>query len=98
MMTLMMTPTAFAQPTQQQSSVSSGVPILSHSLSRTPFGSTYIAGEVRNDLPDVVESVQIVGRFYDADGSLIDTGNTFEWEFGQLRPGEKKPFKVFATL
>jgi hypothetical protein len=44
---------------------------------RIEFGSTYIVAEVRNNLSDVVEFVQIVERFYDSTGLLIDTDFTY---------------------
>jgi hypothetical protein len=84
------------QQQQQQSDVNNGVSILSSSVIRTQFGSTYIVGEVRNDFPNVVESVQVVGRFYDSSGRLIDTGSTYT-ELDQLRPEEKSPFWLIIT-
>jgi hypothetical protein len=81
---------------QQQSDANNSVPILSSSVIRTQFGSTYIVGEVRNDFPNVVESVQVVGRFYDSSGRLIDTGSTYT-ELDQLRPEEKSPFWLSIT-
>jgi hypothetical protein len=72
------------------------VSILSSSQIRSEFGSTYIVGEVRNDLSDVVQFVQIVGRFYDSNGLLIDTDFTYT-ALDLLRPGEKSPFRLIIS-
>lgn len=66
----------YAQTSTQQPA-GNGVSILSSSQTKTAFGSTYIVGEVRNDLSNVVHYVQIVGRFYDSSGLLIDTDFTY---------------------
>jgi len=84
------------QQQEQQSGPINGVPILSSSVIRTEFGSAYIVGEVRNDLPNVVESLQVLARFYDSGGRLIDTGSAYT-ELDQLRPGEKSPFELSIT-
>jgi plastocyanin len=92
-------PTGVVVEGQQQegsSPINNGVPILSSSVIRTDFGYTYVIGEVRNDLSAVVESVQILARFYDSNGRLIDTGSA-STELSQLRPGEKSPFKLSIT-
>jgi hypothetical protein len=72
------------------------VSILSSSQIRSEFGSTYIVGEVRNDLSDVVQFVQIVGRFYDSNDLLIDTDFTYT-ALDLLRPGEKSPFRLIIS-
>jgi hypothetical protein len=82
--------------TSQQQPASDGVSILSSSQFSSDFGSTYIVGEVRNNLADVVNYVQIVGRFYDSSGLLIDTDFTYTG-LDYLRPGEKSPFKLIIT-
>jgi plastocyanin len=94
-MTSMMTPTAFAQPTQQQrqSSTNDDISVLSSSVERTDFGFSFIIGEIRNDSPEAVGTVTIVASFYDSGGTLIDTSSTFA-ELQQLRPGEKSPFRM----
>jgi plastocyanin len=96
-MTSMMTPTAFAQPTQQQqrqSSTNGDISVLSSSVERTGFGFNFIIGEIRNDSPEaVVGTVTIVASFYDSGGNLIDTSSTFA-ELQQLRPGEESPFRM----
>jgi hypothetical protein len=51
------------------------------------FGSLYVVGEVRNDLPNAVEFVQVVRTFYDFSGCLIDTDFTYT-DLDQLRPGK----------
>ena len=66
----------YAQTSTQQPA-GDGVSILSSSQTNTAFGSTYIIGEVRNNLSNVVHYVQIVGRFYDSSGLLIDTDFTY---------------------
>jgi hypothetical protein len=81
---------------QQQSSNNNGIPILSSSIIRTGYGSVFVVGEVRNDLPDVLKYVKIVGTFYDSGGRLIDTNFTYT-DLDQLRPGEKSPFKLIIT-
>jgi hypothetical protein len=81
---------------QQQSGSSNGISILSSSLLRPETGSVYVVGEVRNDLPYAVEYVQIVGRFFDSSGRLIDTDFTYT-HLDQLRPGEESPFKLILT-
>lgn len=78
------------------SSGNGNVSILSSSQIRSEFGSTYIVGEVRNDLSDVVQFVQIVGRFYDSNGLLIDTDFTYT-DLDLLRPGEKSPFRLIIS-
>jgi hypothetical protein len=78
------------------SSGNGNVSILSSSQIRSEFGSTYIVGEVRNDLSDVVQFVQIVGRFYDSSGLLIDTDFTYT-DLDLLRPGEKSPFRLIIS-
>ena len=98
-MTSIMTPTAFAQPTaqqQQQSSVEDDVQIVSSTPIETSIGSINIIGEVRNDSPEVVGTVQIVGSFYDSSGRLIDTSSTYA-DLSQLRPGEKSSFRLGIT-
>jgi hypothetical protein len=82
-------------PQELGSDTNRGLLILSSSVI-TDFGSTYVVGEVRNDLPSVVESVQVLARFYDASGRLIDTGSA-NAELSQLRPGEKSPFRLSVT-
>jgi hypothetical protein len=82
--------------TSTTSSSNGTVSILSSSQYSTEFGSTYIVGEVRNDLSDVVQFVQIVGRFYDSSGLLIDTDFTYT-ELDLLRPGEKSPFRLIIS-
>jgi plastocyanin len=72
------------------------ISILSSSVIRTRFGSTYVIGEVRNDMPYIVESVRVIGEFYDSEGRLIDTTST-PTELSQLRPGEKSPFRMIIT-
>jgi hypothetical protein len=72
------------------------ISILSSSQYSTEFGSTYIVGEVRNDLSDVVQFVQIVGRFYDSNGLLIDTDFTYT-DLDLLRAGEKSPFRLIIS-
>jgi hypothetical protein len=83
-------------PITPQQPTSDGVSILSSSRIGTDFGSTYIVGEVRNDLSDVVKYVQIVGRFYDSSGLLIDTDFTYT-DLDYLRSGEKSPFRLIIT-
>ena len=100
------TPTAQAQAQQQlqqpppitpaTAGSNGNVSILSSSQYSTEFGSTYIVGEVRNDLSDVVQYVQIVGRFYDSNGLLIDTDFTYT-DLDLLRPGEKSPFSLIVS-
>jgi hypothetical protein len=51
------------------------------------FGSLYVVGEVRCDLLNAVEFVQVVGTFYDFSGRLIDTDFTYT-DLDQLRPGK----------
>jgi hypothetical protein len=85
----------YAQTSTQQPA-GDGVSILSSSQTNTAFGSTYIVREVRNDLSNVVHSVQIVGRFYDSSGLLIDTDFTYT-ALDFLRYGEKSPFKLIIT-
>ena len=80
-------------PITPQQPASNGVSILSTSQYSSEFGSTYIVGEVRNNLEDLVNFVQIVGRFYDSEGVLIDTDFTYT-TLDVLRPGEKSPFKL----
>src|SRR5919106_4933502 len=100
-------PTAVQAQAQQQlqqlppatpttSSSNGTVSILSSSQYSTEFGSTYIVGEVRNDLSDVVQFVQIVGRFYDSNGLLIDTDFTYT-DLDLIRPGEKSPFRLIIS-
>jgi plastocyanin len=87
---------AFAQPTQQQqrqSTANNDISVVSSSVLRTDFGFTFIIGEIRNDSPEVVGTVTIVGSFYDSNGNLIDTTSTFA-ELSQLRPGENSPFRM----
>jgi hypothetical protein len=81
---------------QQQSGNDNGIALLSPSMIRTESGFVYIVGEVRNDLPDVVECVQVVGTFYAPSGRLIDTDFTYT-DLDQLRPGKKSPFKLIIT-
>ena len=83
-------------PLSPQEPTGAGVSILSSSQIGTDFGSTYIVGEVRNDLSDVVKFVQIVGRFYDSSGLLIDTDFTYT-DLDYLRPGEKSPFRLIIS-
>jgi hypothetical protein len=84
-------------PTTPATAGSNGnVSILSSSQIRSEFGSTYIVGEVRNDLSDVVQFVQIVGRFYDSNDLLIDTDFTYT-NLDLLRPGEKSPFRLIIS-
>jgi hypothetical protein len=96
------TPTAQAQVQQQlqqpppTTGSNGNVSILSSSQYSTEFGSTYIVGEVRNNLSDLVQYVQIVGRFYDSTGLLIDTDFTYT-DLDLLRPGEKSPFRLIIT-
>ena len=85
----------YAQTSPQQPE-GADVSILSSSQIGTDFGSTYIVGEVRNDLSDVVNFVQIVGRFYDSSGLLIDTDFTYT-DLDYLRPGEKSPFRLIIS-
>lgn len=104
---IIVTPIAQAQAQQQQlqqpppttpttAGSNGNVSILSSSQIRSEFGSTYIVGEVRNDLSDVVQFVQIVGRFYDSNGLLIDTDFTYT-DLDLLRPGEKSPFRLIIS-
>jgi hypothetical protein len=79
-----------------QEPTNDGVLILGSSQISTDFGSTYIVGEVRNNLSDVVEYVQIVGSFYDSSGLLIDTDFTYT-DLDYLRPAEKSPFKLIIS-
>jgi hypothetical protein len=83
-------------PTTAGSNGDGNVSILSSSQISSEFGSTYIVGEVRNNLSDVVEFVQIVGRFYDSNGLLIDTDFTYT-DLDLLRPGERSPFSLIIT-
>lgn len=85
----------YAQTLTQQPA-GSGVSILSSSQTNTDFGSTYIVGEVRNDLSHLVNYVQIVGTFYDSSGVLIDTDFTYT-DLDYLRPGEKSPFRLIIS-
>lgn len=85
----------YAQTLTQQPA-GDGVPILSSSQTNTDFGSTYIVGEVRNDLSHLVEYVQIVGTFYDSSGLLIDTDFTYT-DLDYLRPGEISPFRLIIS-
>lgn len=87
--------TATTTPPAQQPT-NDGVLILGSSQTSTDFGSTYIVGEVRNNLSDVVEYVQIVGSFYDSSGLLIDTDFTYT-DLDYLRPAEKSPFKLIIS-
>jgi hypothetical protein len=85
---------AAAQQLQEQT-----VTIPSHSMRVASHGSAYVVGEVKNGLPnedDVIRFVQIVGRFYDADGSLIATDYTYTAN-DHVRPGEKTPFRLILT-
>jgi hypothetical protein len=79
-----------------QEPTNDGVLILGSSQISTDFGSTYIVGEVRNNLSDIVEYVQIVGSFYDSSGLLIDTDFTYT-DLDYLRPAEKSPFKLIIS-
>lgn len=87
--------TATTTPPAQQPT-NDDVLILGSSQISTDFGSTYIVGEVRNNLSDVVEYVQIVGSFYDSSGLLIDTDFTYT-DLDYLRPGERSPFKLIIS-
>jgi hypothetical protein len=83
-------------PVSPQQPPGAGVSILSSSQTNTDFGSTYIVGEVRNDLSQLVNYVQIVGTFYDSNGVLIDTDFTYT-DLDYLRPGEKSPFRLIVS-
>jgi len=85
----------YAQTLPQQPA-GGGVSILSSSQTNTDFGSTYIVGEVRNDLSHLINYVQIVGTFYDSRGLLIDTDFTYT-DLDYLRPGEKSPFRLIIS-
>ena len=85
----------YAQTLPQQPA-GGGVSILSSSQTNTDFGSTYIVGEVRNDLSHLINYVQIVGTFYDSRGLLIDTDFTYA-DLDYLRPGEKSPFRLIIS-
>ena len=85
----------YAQTTTQQAS-GGGISILSSSQINNSFGSVYVVGEVRNDLSDLVQFVQIVGTFYDSAGVLIDTDFTYT-DLDYLRPGEKSPFNLIIS-
>jgi DNA segregation ATPase FtsK/SpoIIIE-like protein len=94
--TAVVTPVYAQTPTTPQQPASNGVSILSTSQYSSEFGYTYIVGEVRNNLEDLVNFVQIVGRFYDSEGVLIDTDFTYT-TLDMLRPGEKSPFKLIIS-
>ncbi len=85
----------YAQTLTQQPT-GGGVSILSSSQINNSFGSVYIVGEVRNDLSNLVQFVQIVGTFYDSSGLLIDTDYTYT-DLDYLRPGEKSPFNLIIS-
>lgn len=85
----------YAQTSTQQPA-GAGVSILSSSQINNSFGSVYIVGEVRNDLSELVQFVQIVGTFYDSAGLLIDTDYTYT-DLDYLRPGEKSPFNLIIS-
>jgi hypothetical protein len=75
------------------------VTVVSHSMRISSIGSAYVVGEVKNGLPnqdDVIRFVQVVGRFYDAGGSLIATDFTYTAN-DHVRPGEKSPFRLIVT-
>jgi len=93
---MLFVPVAYAQTSTQQQPARDGVSILGSSQISTEFGSTYIVGEVRNNLSDVVNYVQIVGRFYDSSGLLIDTDFTYT-DLDYLRLGKKSPFRLIIT-
>lgn len=96
-MTLSLYVPLYAQtPLSPQQPADDGVSILSTSQYSSEFGYTYIVGEVRNNLADLVHFVQVVGRFYDSAGVLIDTDFTYT-TLDVLRPGEKSPFKLIIT-
>jgi hypothetical protein len=86
----------YAQTLTTQQPSGGGISILSSSQINNSFGSVYIVGEVRNDLSDLVEFVQIVGTFYDSAGVLIDTDYTYT-DLDYLRPGEKSPFTLIIS-
>jgi hypothetical protein len=73
-----------------------GVLLLSHSEAGSDFGSLYIVGEVKNNLSSMVNYVQIVGTFYDAGGTIIDSDYTYT-DLDYLRPGEKSPFRLIIS-
>jgi hypothetical protein len=73
-----------------------GVLILGHSEDGSDFGSLYIVGEVKNNLSSMVNYVQIVGTFYDAGGTIIDSDFTYT-DLDYLRPGEKSPFRLIIS-
>src|SRR5919204_1288397 len=81
---------------QQRSSSNNGIPILSSSIIRTGYGSVYLVGEVRNDLPDVLKYVKVVATFYNSGGRLIDTDFTYI-DLDQLKPGEESTFRLIIT-
>ena len=85
----------YAQTSTQQPA-GDGVSILSSSQTNTAFGSTYIIGEVRNNLSNVVHYVQIVGRFYDSSGLLIDTDFTYT-DPSDLAAGQSAPFEITVS-
>ena len=86
------------EPTTEAAPVQDQVPILSW----TPYRETDptetlewidLFGEVQNNTGQKIESVQIIGTFYDEGGMVINAASTSAF-IGILVPGQTSPFKL----
>jgi Periplasmic copper-binding protein (NosD) len=95
---LVVTPSVFAQ--QKPGSVSNNsnntLKILSHNSFIDSAGYFHVVGEVENVSPNNVESVKVIGTFYDADSKVVGTDFTFT-NPTKLSAGDKAPFELILT-
>jgi hypothetical protein len=59
--------------------------------------SNEIVGEVENNGTEPVEYVKVAVTFYDDNGNVVGTGNTYA-DPSDLAPGMKSPFKILISM
>jgi|SRR5215211_3797536 len=66
--------------------------ILSHKIKEGQFSDNLI-GQIQNNFPKKIQSVEVIATFYDANGDIVGTANSYT-NPTNLSPGMKAPFEL----
>jgi Periplasmic copper-binding protein (NosD) len=93
---LAITPSVLAQQKPGSVSNNNTLKILSHNSFIDSAGYFHVVGEAQNVSPNTLESVKVIGTFYDVDGKVVGTHFTFT-NPDKLPAGDKAPFELIVT-
>ncbi len=90
-------PATTKTPTAKPVVAEGGVVVKSHSK-RNQYERDVVVGEVVNNTGKPVQNVKVTATFYDASGSVIDTGFDYAGEvYSDIAPGATVPFEILSS-